>query len=103
GRENELNELHKLVKLKRELTVMATASSAGGIGKSELARKYAYIRRKDFDNNVAWIDAETQESLRKSFHMLAKDLSIPTTEEREGKEQNRDIKSVVKDVYQYFI
>jgi ankyrin repeat protein len=105
GREKELNKVHELVKLKREMTVisqMATVSGAGGIGKSELARKYAYIHRKDFDNNIAWMNAETQESLQKSFIMLAKDLRIPTTEEREGKERNRDIKSIVKDVYKYF-
>ncbi len=105
GREKELNELHELVKLKRGLTVisqMATVSGAGGIGKSELARKYAYIRRNDFNNNVAWMNAETQESLRESFLMLAEDLKIPTTEERKGKERDRDIKSIVKDVYKYF-
>jgi ankyrin repeat protein len=105
GREKELNELHELVKLKRGLTVisqMATVSGAGGIGKSELARKYAYIRRNDFNNNVAWMKAETQQSLRESFLMLAEDLKIPTAEEREGKERDRDIKSVVKDVYKYF-
>jgi hypothetical protein len=105
GREKELNKLHKLVKVKRELTVisqMATVSGAGGIGKSELARKYAYIRRKDFDNNVAWINAETQESLSKSFHMLAKDLRIPTTEERRGEERDKDIKPIVKDTYKHF-
>jgi ankyrin repeat protein len=105
GREKELNKLHELVKLKREMTVisqMATVSGAGGIGKSELARKYAYIHREDFDNNIAWMNAETQESLRKSFIMLAEDLRIPTTEEREKKERDRDIKSIVKDVYKYF-
>jgi hypothetical protein len=80
---------------------MATVSGAGGIGKSELARKYAYIRRKDFDNNVGWINAETQESPGESFLMLAEDLRIPITEEREGKERNRDIKSIVKEVYKY--
>jgi hypothetical protein len=105
GREKELNERHELVKLNGELTVisqMATVSGAGGIGKSELARKYAYIHREDFDKNIAWMNTETQESLRESFIMLAKDLRIPTTEEREGKERNRDIKSIVKDVYKYF-
>jgi hypothetical protein len=105
GRGKELNELHKLAKLKGELTVisqMATVSGAGGIGKSELARKYAYIHREDFDKNIAWMNAETQESLRESFIMLAKDLRIPTTEKRERKEQDRGIKSIVKDVYKYF-
>jgi hypothetical protein len=104
GRGKELDELHKLVKL-RELPVIsqiATVSGAGGIGKSELARKYAYIHREDFDNNVAWINAETQESLSKSFHMLAEDLRIPTTEETGGKKRYRDIKSIAKDIYKYF-
>jgi MinD superfamily P-loop ATPase len=41
---------------------MATVSGAGGIGKSELARKYAYIHREDFDKNITWMNAETQES-----------------------------------------
>ncbi len=48
------------------------------------------------------MNAETQESLSKSFHMLAKDLRIPTTEKRDGKERDRDIKYIVKDVYKHF-
>ncbi len=69
------------------ISQIAIVSGAEGIGKSELARKYAYIHRKDFDNNIALMNAETQESLRKSFIMLAKDLRIPITEERERRKR----------------
>jgi ankyrin repeat protein len=48
------------------------------------------------------MNTETQESLRESFIMLAKELKIPTTEKRKGEEQGKDIKSIVKDVYKYF-
>jgi hypothetical protein len=34
--------------------------------------------------------------------VLAEDLRIPTTEERGGKERDRDIKSIIKDVYKHF-
>jgi ankyrin repeat protein len=105
GRNDELKHLHDALQSKGGQAVdkqITSISGLGGIGKSELARKYAYDYKKYYGDNVVWINAETQESLRESFLMLAKNLRIPTTEEREGKERDRDIKSNVKDVYKYF-
>jgi ankyrin repeat protein len=106
GRDDELKHLHYALQSKGGQAVvsqMTSISGLGGIGKSELARKYAYDYKKYYGDNVVWINAETQESIRKSFQGLAtKKLRIPITEKKDDKEQERDIKSIVEDVYKYF-
>jgi transcriptional regulator len=106
GRGDELRHLHDALQSKGEHTFvsqMATISGLGGIGKSELARKYAYDYKKYYGDNVVWINAETKESIRKSFQGLAtKKLRIPITEEKDEEKQERDIECIVEDVYKYF-
>jgi ankyrin repeat protein len=106
GRDNESKHLHDALQSKGGQAVvsqMTSISGLGGIGKSELARKYAYDYKKYYGNNVVWINGETQESIRKSLQGLAaKKLRIPITEKKDKKEQERDIKSIVEDVYKYF-
>ena len=103
GRTKELDELHKLVQRKRELTVISQTTSIsglGGIGKSELARKYVHEHSQDYDSNVIWINAESYVTLVESFHRLAQDELGICTRNIDGKE--KDIKSIVRDVYKYF-
>ncbi|WP_341808246.1 ankyrin repeat domain-containing protein [Wolbachia endosymbiont (group E) of Neria commutata] len=95
GRDNELKALHD--KLQSKTTAII---GLGGIGKSELARKYVYDYEQDYSSNIVWINAETQESLKKSFQRLAEALKMPLREKRGGKV--RDIKSIVNDIYKYF-
>jgi ankyrin repeat protein len=106
GRDDELKHLHDALQSKGGQAVVSqitSISSLGGIGKSELARKYAYDYKKYYGDNVVWINAETQKSIRKSFQGLAtQKLRIPITEKKDKKEQERDIKSIVEDVYKYF-
>ncbi len=106
GRDDELKHLHDALQSKGGQAVVSqitSISGLGGIGKSELARKYAYDYKKYYGDNVVWINAETQESIRKSFQGLAtQKLRIPITEKKDEKEQERDIKSIVGDVYKYF-
>jgi hypothetical protein len=45
-------------------------SGLGGVGKSELARKYAREYANDYDGNAIWIDAKSEGAFRKSFVML---------------------------------
>ncbi|MEY2393420.1 NB-ARC domain-containing protein [Wolbachia endosymbiont of Tettigetta isshikii] len=71
------------------------------MGKNELARKYAIEYYKHY-NNVIWINAKTQESLKKLFQELAEELKIRVKEKRDKKLEERDIKSIVNDVYEYF-
>ena len=103
GRTKELEELHKLVQRKNELTVISQTTSIsglGGVGKSELARKYVHEHSQDYDGNVIWINAESYVTLVESFHRLAQDELGISTKNTDGKE--KDIKSIVRDVYKYF-
>lgn len=106
GRKKELDKLYKSLNRNQDgssltvLSQMSTVSGAGGIGKSELARKYAQEYHWYYDNCV-WINAETQESIEKSFRNLANDhrLSIPL-KDADGKEKS--IEAVVKEIYNFF-
>jgi hypothetical protein len=108
GRSRELQNLHELVQCnfrekKDKLTVISQVTSIsglGGIGKSEMAKMYARQHRQDYDGNVIWINAETYGTLTQSFHRLAKDKLHMLTKCMDG--QEKDIKSIVEEVYKYF-
>jgi tetratricopeptide (TPR) repeat protein len=108
GRSRELQNLHKLVQRnlgekKDKFTVISQVTSIsglGGIGKSEMAKMYARQHCQDYDGNVIWINAETYGTLTQSFHRLAKDKLNIFTKSIDG--QEKDIKSIVEEVYKYF-
>jgi tetratricopeptide (TPR) repeat protein len=108
GRSRELEDLHKLLqrnlgKNKDKLTVISQVTSIsglGGIGKSEIAKMYAHKHSQDYDGNVIWINAATYETLKESFHRLAKDKLNILTKCMDG--QEKDIKSIVQEVYKHF-
>ncbi|XP_011686121.1 PREDICTED: uncharacterized protein LOC105448935 isoform X2 [Wasmannia auropunctata] len=109
GRKRELSELHKTLqrnqgkdKIITVISQMTSISGLGGIGKSELARKYAYAHGNDYDGNVIWINAENYDTLKKSFLNLAKDnrLGIVPTEHRDKKEKATE--AIVKEIYVFF-
>jgi tetratricopeptide (TPR) repeat protein len=107
GRRRQLNEVHNMVQRhlgqgELELTVISqitSISGLGGIGKSELARRYAQKYAKAYEENVIWIDAENHRTLRDSFIRLANKLKI-ATKTSDGKE--RAMQSIVEDTYQHF-
>jgi CO dehydrogenase nickel-insertion accessory protein CooC1 len=79
---------------------MTSVTGLGGIGKSELARKYFSEHNKDYTDNVIWINADNYLTIAESFGRLAQDkLRISTTDEN-GKEKG--IKLIVEDVYLFF-
>jgi hypothetical protein len=108
GRKEELENLHREVQRNSgnnalELTVisqMTSISGLGGVGKSELAKKYIREHRHDYDGNVIWINAEKYETLSESFRRLANDTLKIATKGIDG--QQKDIKSIVTEVYKYF-
>ncbi len=125
----KLDDVLKSASVQAVVSQIAVIGGLGGIGKSELARKYAYENRKDYDGNIVWIDAQTPENLKESFQSLAKQLGITTTK-RESElirrcsrkysqcysnikaqeifevlgqsNKERDIQSIAKDIYRYF-
>lgn len=74
-------------------------SGLGGIGKTQLALRYAELYAKDYDYNVLWMNAETKENLSYSFNKLATKLQL-MTQDRYG--QKRSLEEIVEEVYEYF-
>ncbi|WP_264706609.1 ankyrin repeat domain-containing protein [Wolbachia endosymbiont (group B) of Archips podanus] len=102
GRQGKLQELHGALQNGGQLVIsqMASVTGLGGVGKSELARKYISEHSKDYDGNVIWINADNYLTIVESFRRLAQDkLGISTTDEN-GKE--KEIKLIVGDVYNFF-
>ncbi|MDR3131797.1 MAG: ankyrin repeat domain-containing protein [Rickettsiales bacterium] len=106
GRRSELQkiykELHKTIDEQAEVSQIVVIGGLGGIGKSELARKYAYEYRKDYDGNIIWINAETQGSLEESFKGLAEELNKRLLESPKISITEKESKFIVEDVYRYF-
>jgi ankyrin repeat protein len=92
GREEELDQIATVIK-----QGIVVISGLGGVGKSELAIKYARSHYSTEDS-VIWINGETQENAKESFRRLLKELGIKT------KDQDGDEKSVglmAKEAYDF--
>lgn len=74
-------------------------SGLGGIGKTQLALRYAELYAHEYDFNVLWISAETQENLSYSFNRLANKLQIVTSDSYGNK---KDLEAIIDAVYEYF-
>ena len=95
GREKELDDLHDL--MKDCGTVVVTG--LGGVGKTQLAIKYAWNYSKHYENGMIWIECESQADLTKCFLELAGKLGIRKLKEDR---KPRDIEWIVKEIYQFF-
>lgn len=70
-------------------------SGSGGVGKTQLVRKFIENNRNLYVN-VVWIDSERQESIVKSFERLAQDvLDIPMSADG----RKKDFISIVENVF----
>lgn len=65
-----------------------------GIGKTELARKYAQNMKHDNTSSILWLDSTTHESLINSF----KDLAVDVGKSLEGK----SVTAVLRDTFDFF-
>jgi len=66
-------------------TIALTQAIAGlgGIGKTQIALKYAY-RYKDNYEYICWINAETDNTILSSFQSFARKMNIPNAEAKEA-------------------
>lgn len=100
GRNKELEELHhQLVNLEsRKLGLVV--SGLGGIGKSELCRKYCEeYGSTSFCNNVLWLNGESETSLQQSFQTVAQLINLMVTD---NNGRPLSTQTVVNKVYRYF-
>jgi hypothetical protein len=74
-------------------------SGLGGIGKTQLALRYAELYAKDYDHNVLWINAENLKYLEFSFNKLAVKIGLAT---RNRYDQEMSLIEIVEAVYEYF-
>jgi hypothetical protein len=105
GRSSELKASHDALQrstIKQAvISQVATISGLGGVGKSELARKYAYKYGKDYYGNVIWISAENSKTMESSFLDLAKDDKLGISpQDKYG--NDKMIETIVKETYAFF-
>ncbi|WP_353282647.1 ankyrin repeat domain-containing protein [Wolbachia endosymbiont (group A) of Pogonocherus hispidulus] len=82
------------------ISQVATISGLGGVGKSELARKYAYKYGKYYGGNVIWINAENFEDMKNSFLRLARNRLGIFPKDKYG--NDKTIETIVREVYAFF-
>ncbi|XP_077294226.1 uncharacterized protein LOC143916851 [Arctopsyche grandis] len=105
GREDMLKEIHLMLSNNiNNMTVisqMASVTGLGGIGKTELSRKYA-MEYSNFYQNIAFINSENRENIIKDFRELADQLYIPIFEPEYKYRQDKDIFKIIHEIYTLF-
>ncbi|XP_077297687.1 uncharacterized protein LOC143919309 [Arctopsyche grandis] len=101
GRRIELEELHNALMNKQTTVISQTASivGLGGIGKTELAKKYMDEYKKYY-YNIIFINAEKSETILESFKSLANKIAVKLISDDE---KERDIANIVEDIYETLI
>ena len=95
GRIQEQDQLHELLKA----SPLVCITGIGGVGKTELIRKYIIEHAADYDNKLIWINAESYQHLATSFCTLSCDIlgiSINNVDNEKKK-----MSSIVGEVYKF--
>jgi tetratricopeptide (TPR) repeat protein len=90
GREALLKRLHTQLRTAQTAALGQAISGLGGIGKTQLAVKYAYRHQLEY-RAVLWAYAETTEALTTSYTEIARLLQLP---QKDAKEQEEIIQGV---------
>ncbi|WP_265023442.1 NB-ARC domain-containing protein [Wolbachia endosymbiont (group A) of Epistrophe grossularia] len=104
GRDEELGMLHDSLRRNPKgavISYITSISGPGGMGKSQLARKYACKYRRYYDGNVIWIDAENFETMKDSFLRLARDNRLGISP-KDKYRNDKTIETIVREVFAFF-
>ncbi|MGD1717627.1 tetratricopeptide repeat protein, partial [Dapis sp. BLCC M172] len=86
GRERELDELHKLLKNNQRVAVVSV-SGIGGVGKTELSRRYARANKSAYPGGICWLEVPAEnvgiQILRFAQNNLQ--LILPEDEDLQGR------------------
>ncbi|ODM96123.1 Caspase-2, partial [Orchesella cincta] len=102
GSKSELRDLDQKFERQKHADIGAKAYTVsivgmGGIGKSELARKYC----REFVGAILWLNAETEETLTESFRILATEhLNIPS---KNDDETEKSTATIITKVFMHFL
>lgn len=103
GRTEELEKLHRVLHDQGRIGVISQVSrisGLGGVGKTELAKKYVCTYAKKHYKNVIWINAENDKTIADSFYRLASDkLGIRT---KNADREKKHVKYIIEEVFKYF-
>ncbi|KAH8660872.1 hypothetical protein BGZ60DRAFT_456220 [Tricladium varicosporioides] len=78
GREDIIQEITNRLEMKRRVALCGI----GGIGKSQIAIEYCYTwKDRHPDSHVFWVHASTFDRFEQAYRDIAKDMSIPGTED----------------------
>ena len=120
GRKEVLNNLHELLIADRHIAVVTqdfsrlsldrsssssthtaqiSLSGLGGVGKTQVALRYAELYASYYDDNVIWINAETKSDIINSFLKLTGLLDI-SIKNRFG--NDKPIDELLPEIYDYF-
>ncbi|XP_014273746.1 uncharacterized protein [Halyomorpha halys] len=97
GRTKNLANLHKILNVNTGKTQVVCISGIGGIGKTELARKYISKFGMEYNNNVLWFNAGSFQTLEACFRSLASNKLNIATKNADG--EDRRLISIVEDIY----
>ncbi|QTP63236.1 ankyrin repeat domain-containing protein [Wolbachia endosymbiont of Ceratosolen solmsi] len=103
GRDEDLGMLHDSLQRNPKgavISYITSISGPGGMGKSQLARKYACKHRRYYDDNVIWIGAENFEAMKDSFLRLARNRLGISPKDKYG--NDKTIETIVREVYAFF-
>lgn len=88
-RDEEFQQLHKLLQ-RNDVVVITDRIGEGGVGKSELAKQYAWKKLEDYSGGCCWLNADNADVLVTQlldFCIVKFNLNFPQELTREGRIQ----------------
>jgi len=97
GRKEILENISKTFNSNEEIAMTQALTGLGGIGKTQIALKYAYQSKKDkIYDYILWVNAESDVAINKSF----KKFALSTNQiGNEDKYEAEDIKRILHDLF----